>query len=134
MSEMMLADPVRASKTDVVQFWGESVCVDCYGCDAQMIRDADVIRQFSTALVNLIEMKAFGPCHVVHFGESDRVAGFSMFQLIETSCISAHFANATNAAYIDIFSCKAFDSKVAGEFCCTFFKADHYLLQHQMRR
>jgi len=32
-----------------------------------------------------------------------------MIQLIETSLISGHFANLTNSAYIDIFSCKGYD-------------------------
>jgi S-adenosylmethionine/arginine decarboxylase-like enzyme len=67
-------------------------------------------------------MKRFGETHVVHFGEDERVAGYSMLQLIETSCISAHFANETNTSYIDIFSCKEYDPKVASEFTRNFFK------------
>lgn len=53
-------------------------------------------------------MKRHGECHAIHFGEG-RVAGYSMIQLIETSLISAHFADRTNAAYLDIFSGKPYD-------------------------
>jgi S-adenosylmethionine/arginine decarboxylase-like enzyme len=51
------------------------------------------------------------------------VAGYSMIQLIETSLISGHFANLTDSAYIDIFSCKAYDPGRVAEFTRTFFEA-----------
>jgi S-adenosylmethionine decarboxylase len=60
---------------------------------------------------------------VIHFGEDERVAGFSMTQLIETSLISAHFANQSNTTYLDVFSCKAYDPKTVVAFSKSFFKA-----------
>jgi S-adenosylmethionine/arginine decarboxylase-like enzyme len=74
-------------------------------------------------LCTLIDMKRFGDCQVVHFGEEERVSGFSMIQLIETSLISGHFANLTNSAYIDVFSCKAYDPDTVAEFTREFFRA-----------
>ena len=68
-------------------------------------------------------MKRFGETQVVHFGEDERVAGFSMTQLIETSLISAHFANQSNTTYLDVFSCKAYDPEVVTRFATSFFKA-----------
>jgi hypothetical protein len=69
----------------------------------------------------------------VHFGEG-RVAGYSMVQLIETSLISGHFANDTNSAYLDIFSCKGYDPAVVEEFSKAFFGArrsrHHALLRY----
>lgn len=47
-----------------------------------------------------------------------------MDQFIETSLISGHFANATNAAYIDIFSCKGYDARKTAYFCKGFFNAE----------
>ena len=46
-----------------------------------------------------------------------------MTQLIETSLISAHFANQSNTTYLDVFSCKAYDPKTVVEFAKSFFKA-----------
>ena len=46
-----------------------------------------------------------------------------MTQLIETSLISGHFANASNAAYIDVFSCKGYDPDVVTEYAKNFFGA-----------
>lgn len=67
-------------------------------------------------------MKAFGETQCVHFGEDERVEGFSVVQLIETSLISGHLANATNRAYLNIFSCKAYDVDAACRFACEFFQ------------
>ena len=113
--------------------WGISTSIDCYECDPDLIRSIEDVKTFTSELVKHIDMKAYGPCNVVHFGEDERVAGLSMFQLIETSCISAHFANQTNAAYIDIFSCKEFDPDSAGAFCKEFFKAKNINIQTNMR-
>lgn len=74
------------------------------------------------ALCELIGMKRYGDCQIIHFGEG-RVAGYSMIQLIETSLISGHFANDTNRAYLDIFSCKGYDPGIVEEFSKRFFGA-----------
>lgn len=102
--------------------WGMLTSLDLESCNGDTIRDADAIKRYVVELCELIDMKRFGDTTVVHFGEDERVAGYSMFQLIETSCISAHFANDTNTSYIDIFSCKGYDPKVAAEFTKKFFE------------
>ena len=101
--------------------WGVAASIDIYECDPALIRSAEHIRQFVRELCELIEMKRFGETQIVHFGEDARVAGFSMVQLIETSLISAHFANQTNATYLDVFSCKPYDPEVVRKFACEFF-------------
>lgn len=101
--------------------WGIASSIDIYNCDPAKIRDAELIKRFVVELCDLIEMKRFGETQVVHFGEDEKVAGFSMVQLIETSLISAHFANLTNTAYLDVFSCKAYDPEVVRNFAQTFF-------------
>lgn len=103
--------------------WGMSTCVDLKGCNPEIIRSAEKIKQFVDELVKLIDMKKFGVCTCVDFGDNPRVSGFSMTQLIETSLISGHFANNTNTAYLDIFSCKAYPPYKAAEFCKQFFGA-----------
>lgn len=103
--------------------WGILTSLDLYDCDPQTIRDAEKIREYVRQLCHLIAMKPFGECQVVHFGQDERVAGYSMIQLIETSLISGHFANLTNAAYIDIFSCKYYDPEDAARFSQGFFQA-----------
>jgi S-adenosylmethionine/arginine decarboxylase-like enzyme len=115
-------------------YWGIASAIDIYNCDPDKIRDADLIRRFVVELCELIEMKRFGETMVVHFGEDERVAGYSMVQLIETSLISAHFANQTNAVYLDVFSCKAYDPEEARKFAQDFFGGSHSELNVTKRR
>ena len=103
--------------------WGMSTSVDLYNCDPSTIRDADKIKEYVKQLCDLIEMRTFGECLVVHFGDDPKVSGFSMTQLIETSLVSGHFANNTNAAYLDIFSCKWYDVEKMVQFSKDFFCA-----------
>lgn len=102
--------------------WGLSTAVDLQDCRPETIRDRDHIEAYVIALCKLIGMKRYGECQVVHFGDG-RVAGYSMIQLIETSLISGHFANDTNRAYLDIFSCKGYDPVVVEGFSRKFFGA-----------
>jgi S-adenosylmethionine/arginine decarboxylase-like enzyme len=113
--------------------WGVAASFDIYNCNPETIRNADKIRQFVIELCDLIKMKRFGETLVVHFGEEERVAGFSMVQLIETSLISAHFANMTNAVYLDVFSCKPYDPAVVEEFAREFFGGTHCITHVNLR-
>ena len=114
--------------------WGLLTSVDIYNCDPAIIRDADKIKEFVLTLCDHIDMKRYGDCVVVDFGEDERVSGFSMTQLIETSLISGHFANSTNAAYLDIFSCKFYEPREVAEFAISFFKGSNYKMQVALRR
>ncbi len=106
--------------------WGILTCIDLHNCNPDTIRDAEAIKKFVHELCDLIEMKRFGETVVVHFGEDEKVAGYSMTQLIETSLISAHFANLTNSVYLDIFSCKYYDPDRAALFTKEFFRGEHF--------
>ena len=114
--------------------WGVLTSVDMYDADPDVIKNAESIREFVHQLCDLIDMKRYGECQVVHFGEDERVEGFSMTQLIETSLISGHFANASNTVYLDVFSCKYYDPRQVAEFAVTFFKGRHYKMQIALRQ
>ena len=114
--------------------WGLLTSIDLHFCNPELIRDADAIKQYVNELCQLIEMKKFGETQVVNFGEDERVAGYSMTQLIETSLISGHFANLTNHAYIDIFSCKYYDPQVAADFTQKYFQAKNIKIHYVLRK
>jgi S-adenosylmethionine/arginine decarboxylase-like enzyme len=120
----------EASRRNV---WGIASAIDIYNCNPVKIRSAELIRKFVVDLCDLIEMKRFGETQVVHFGEDERVEGFSMVQLIETSLISAHFANFTNAVYLDVFSCKPYNPQIVGAFAKDYFMGSHINLNVTMR-
>lgn len=102
--------------------WGLSTAIDLYGCNPKLIRDPDTIRDFMSRLVKVIDMVPYGPCIVERFGTGTK-EGYSAVQLIETSCITAHFAEDSNSAYIDVFSCKDYIPEEAATFAADFFDA-----------
>jgi len=114
--------------------WGLASSIDLHFCNPETIRDAEKIKQFVVELCELIDMKRFGECVIVNFGEDERVAGFSMTQLIETSLISGHFANLTNTVYLDVFSCKFYDPNIVAEFAKEFFESADYNLTYNLRK
>ena len=105
------------------KYWGLEIQVDLKKCDPSKIRDKKVIEEFVIKLCSLIKMRRFGDPVIVNFGAEERVAGYSMFQLIETSNVSAHFANKTNNVYLNVFSCKEFDPLLVETFASNYFEA-----------
>jgi S-adenosylmethionine/arginine decarboxylase-like enzyme len=110
-------------------YWGVSSCIDLYECDLSLMQDEAAIKRFVRELCDLIQMRRFGETQVVRFGDDPRVTGFSMTQLIETSLISAHFADNSRAIYLDVFSCAPYDSNEAAAFAARFFKAQRCSVQ-----
>ena len=103
--------------------WGQHLVLDLGGCDREAITSADTIRAFSAALVEAIDMTAYGDPIIEHFAtHSPEAAGFSLVQLIETSNICGHFSDLTGDAYLDVFSCKPFSNEIALGVCEKFFK------------
>jgi len=109
--------------------WGVSSCIDLYECDLALMQDESAIKRFVHELCDLIKMRRYGETQVVRFGDDPRVTGFSMTQLIETSLISAHFADNSCAIYLDVFSCAPYNPDDAAAFAARFFKALHYRVQ-----
>ena len=103
MTDEQILGDVNASRS-----WGMALAVDLVGCDPAAIRDGDGIARFAVDLCDRIEMRRFGPATVVRFGADPRVSGYSLVQLIETSLVSGHFAEESDSAYLDIFSCKPY--------------------------
>jgi S-adenosylmethionine/arginine decarboxylase-like enzyme len=91
-------------------FWGFHLLLDCGGCDVEAISNRETIINFTKDLVKRIDMVAFGEPVAERFATHDPAkAGFSMYQLIETSNLSAHFVERDATAYFDVFSCKPYD-------------------------
>ncbi len=103
--------------------WGLLTSIDLHDCNPKKVRSEADIKQYVKELCELIGAKRFGDTVVVNFGEDERIAGFSMTQLIETSLISGHFVNRNNYIYMDVFSCKAYDPAVVIAFTKKFFEA-----------
>ena len=104
--------------------FGLEVVLDLYGCDPKVIRSGKKLSEFVTKLCKLLKMKKFGKTLLPHFGYNKaHTSGFSMLQFIETSSITGHFSELWNSAYINVFSCRDFDTKKCIEFAIKFFDA-----------
>ena len=107
----ILQNEQEVNKEETTEYWGVSSSIDLYDCDLALMQNADAIREFVKILCDRIKMRRYGETQVVFFGDEPRVQGFSMTQLIETSLISAHFADASRAIYLDVFSCAPYDTR-----------------------
>jgi S-adenosylmethionine/arginine decarboxylase-like enzyme len=115
-----------------VGYWGYHLILDCQGCAREKIACVENLRNFVKALVEEIDMKAYGEPALEHFATHDAdKAGYSLVQLIETSSITGHFVDKNGDAYLDIFSCKPFSIDVAKSVVTRFFDPQkikvHYL-------
>jgi S-adenosylmethionine/arginine decarboxylase-like enzyme len=99
-----------------------SSSIDLFNCNYDKMNNANYIKETVIELCDLIKMKRFGECQVVFFGSGNK-EGYSMFQLIETSNLSAHFANENLTIYFDIFSCKEYDPEKVRNFLMSKFEA-----------
>jgi S-adenosylmethionine decarboxylase len=124
MNELLTLESEKTEKE--TKSWGISSSIDMYDCDLSLMQNADAIREFVKILCDRIKMRRYGETQVVFFGDEPRVQGFSMTQLIETSLISAHFADASRAIYLDVFSCASYDPQDVAKFAADYFKAAHY--------
>lgn len=115
-------------------YWGYHLVIDAGKCNHDAITSKEKIKEFVDDLVYKIAMKAYGEPIIEHFATHDPdKAGHSLVQLIETSNISAHFVDKDDSAFVDIFSCKPFDTKVAIDVIKKYFEPQ-YVTSHLMLR
>lgn len=119
----------------MTEYWGYHLILDCRAGNIAKITSRDVIESFIKELVRRIGMKAYGNPTIQHFAEHDILkAGYSLVQLIETSSITGHFVDANGDFYIDIFSCKPYDIKLASEIVEKFFSPTHIRITYLTRQ
>ena len=109
--------------------YGIELILDLHGCDASKFT-RDSISEYFERLCVLIDMKR----EALHFWDDEGVSeedkqtsphtqGTSAVQFILTSSIVIHTLDQLRAVYINIFSCKAYDPKVAEQFSVEWFGA-----------
>jgi len=107
--------------------YGMEVILDLYECDPKTIRSKKRLAQYVTRLCKILRMEKYGRTLLPHFGYKEaHTAGYSMLQFIETSSITGHFSELWNSAYINIFSCRAFEARRAVAFTVKFFQAKQF--------
>ena len=121
--------------TERKQNYGMELIMDLFDCDPKILASKKKLREFIVKICQLIKMKRYKEPLIERFGFGvDFTAGYSIAQLVETSLVSGHFSDLWKSAYVNIFSCKPFDTKKAKAFTKSFFKAkrikSRFLIRH----
>lgn len=109
-------------KKNKAKTYGYELIMDLYDCDPGVLKSRKKILEFSDKICKSIKVKKFRKPIAIRYGKGF-IKGFSLVQLIETSLVSGHFSELWNRAFINIFSCKEFDDKIAKDFTKKFFGA-----------
>jgi len=114
----------RMDKTATKKIFGYELVMDLHDCDIKVISSKKKLQEYTDKLCKLIKMKKYGNTLLPYFGENKAFTkGYSLVQLIETSSITGHFSEYWGTAYINIFSCKKYNHKLAKKFTREFFSA-----------
>lgn len=106
------------------KIFGQELIMDLYDCNGDIIKSKKKILEYIDKICKVIKVKKYKKAIVERFAlHLDYAAGYSFVQLIESSLVSGHFSELWNRAYINLFSCKAFDAEKAIEFTKKFFEA-----------
>lgn len=104
--------------------FGYELIMDLYDCDLSVMSSRKKLAEYVNKLCPLIKMEKYGRTLLEYFGTKKMFTkGYSLLQFIETSSITGHFSEHWRISYINIFSCKSFDRKLALKFTKEFFKA-----------
>jgi S-adenosylmethionine decarboxylase len=120
--------------------YGQELILDLHGCDASRFSRA-AIEQFCTELCKLIDMEQ---CDL-HFWDDvgvpeeeqqkdPKTKGTSAVQFILTSTIVIHTLDLMKAVYVNIFSCKEFDTDEAANFTAKWFDSKDWNANVVVRR
>jgi S-adenosylmethionine/arginine decarboxylase-like enzyme len=102
--------------------WGLSCAFDFNGANKEKIGNPEIVKQYIKELCDEIQMKMYGETWIEKFASHDeRLFGITVLQAIETSSITAHFAENIGEIYLDVFSCADYDPQKVLEFTINFF-------------
>ena len=129
-----MSRPVTRADFEFADAWGLATSIDLSDCDPDAIRSADAIERFTSAICVLLEVRRIGEPRIVRIGNDSGTSGYSMMQLIQSSLVSAHFVEESNAAHIDLVCCKWYDAAAAAHFASDFFGATNVRVHTNLRK
>ena len=103
--------------------YGMELIIDMHECDTSTFTKENLSKYF-IELCKLIDMKRHGQPMFWHDdSNTPHLKGVSAIQFIETSNIVVHALELLKTVFVNIFSCKEFNTKTAEDFTKNFFKA-----------
>jgi S-adenosylmethionine/arginine decarboxylase-like enzyme len=123
-------EPEEMEKT----VFGYELVMDLSECDLSVMRSKKKLTEYVNKLCKLIKMKKYGKVQLPYFGlEKPQTKGYSLLQFIETSSITGHFSEHWRKSYINIFSCKPYNHRLAANFTKKFFGSKHAKIRFLVR-
>ena len=120
--------------------YGQELILDLHGCDTTTFTRKG-LKQYFTEVCDLIDMERcdlhFWDDVGVSEGEQQtdpKTKGTSAVQFILTSTIVIHTLDLMKAVYVNIFSCKDFDTDEAAEFTAKWFGSTDWTANVVTRR
>ena len=120
--------------------YGQELILDLHECNDEKFTRGE-IEQFCTELCELIDMER---CDLHFWDDVDvpeeeqqthpKTKGTSAVQFILTSTIVIHTLDLMKAVYVNIFSCKEFDTDEAAKFTATWFGSKDWTANVVIRR
>ena len=120
--------------------YGSELILDLHGCDVGSF-NRQSIERFCARLCDVIDMER---CDLYFWDDvgvpeeerqtDPKTKGTSAVQFILTSTIVIHTLELMKAAYVNIFSCKEFDTDEAAAFTVKWFGADDWTAKVVTRR
>lgn len=104
---------------------GNNVIFDCSGCDSKALADEAKVRDFLNYTVEFLGMKKLcEPVVVKHEPAKKQERGITGFVIIAESHVSIHTYPEKSLMFVDIFSCKEFDTEKAASVLEKFFSPE----------
>lgn len=140
LRELPVIARTRAGHMRLREPYGQELILDMHECDARKFTRSS-IEEFCVKLCELIDMER---CDLIFWDDvgvseeeqqtDPKTKGTSAVQFILTSTIVIHTLDLMSAAYINIFSCKEFDTDAAARFTADWFGSTDWTANVVTRR
>lgn len=106
--------------------WGYHLILNLSECELSKMTDKDNIQNCVNEILQKTDMKAMGPTIYEYAEMKDdhiEVAGYTVVQIIITSCLVMHMAEHTRGIYFDFFSCKPYNKEDVKDIVAKYFNS-----------
>lgn len=115
--------------------YGPHLTIDAYGCDKARLGSLDCAFELLHDLPGRIGMVRITQPYVFPYAASDpRDGGVTGFVVIAESHISVHTYPERGVVFVDVFSCRPFDTDAAKALICEAFGASGQVDSNVVRR
>lgn len=119
----------KKGKPFLVMVFGQHLTIDLTGCNSQKLKDLELHHDLLADTPHLIGMTPITQPYVFKYsGLVPQDRGITGSVIIAESHISIHSFELKNYCFVDVFSCKPFDTKRATEIFVEAFEPIKYMV------